>query len=320
MPTAQEARDAIRKLNRNAELVVHRSGQPLPGEDYFVQKLGSPDGGTNGLKIVDLQIKCSIERDLSRHPNRCKIEIINVSEKTRHAMETTPLFIDFSAGHAGINKLLMSGDVLFAMSKHDGVDWTTMLQVGDGARAHAEARVALTLKRGTTVKTALREVAKKLGQKLPSNIEASSDLNVQFACSTVIHGSASHELTRMLAPYGLDWSVQNGRLQILKYAESRNDVQLISEANGMINTPQYGQPSKTGKVPPMTIQNLLYPELTPGGLVEVRSKSTNGLFKLIKVRHNLDTHGDPWFTEVEVKPATGAPSSALQGKSAGVSR
>lgn len=320
MPTRAEAIALIRQFRRSSKLTVFRTTTPAAGDDYFVQKLGGPDGLTNGVEIERLRVKFRVERDSGKHPNHCDVEITNLSPRGRAAMETKPLAVEFAAGYAGLNKLLFAGDVLYAWSERKGPHWSTTLQVGDGARAFARARISKTYPAGTTVKAILRDVARRLGQDLPANVEASTDLDAPISTRQVAQGAAHAELTRLLAPYGYEWSFQNGRLQALRPAESRNDVWPVGEHTGMIDSPEFGQASRAGKPPTMTIQHLLYPEITPGGLIELKSDVRSGLFKVVKVEHSGDTEGDDWFTTMEVKPAAGPSGSGAGGFSGGRSR
>jgi hypothetical protein len=245
----------------------------------------------------------TIHRDLSKHPNRSDVKIWNLSPQARAAMETKPLSVDFSAGYQGVNRLLISGDVVFAMSKQEGPNWVTMLQISDGGRAIAHARtIPRSYPAGTSIKTIVKDVARSMGQTLPTNIENSRVLNAQTPIGTVVSGPSRQELSRLLAPYGMDWSFQNGRLQILIDSEARNDVLPVGEKYGMIGTPEFGQPRKNGKPPTMSVSSLLYPELIPGGQVDLQTSTIRGRFKLSKVSHKGDTHADQWFTEAEIKP------------------
>jgi len=294
----------IRALNRTADLIVYRASTPSTGNDFFVQRQGGPDGKTtNGIQITNLRMEFTVHRDLSKHPNRSDVKIYNLAPVTRAAVETKPLSVDFTAGYDGVNRLVVAGDVLFAMSKQEGPNWVTMLQVGDGARAFGNARVTPRSYPGSTsVKSIVRDIAKSMGQTLPLNIEQSRTLNAQVPIGSVISGPAQIELSRLLAPYGFDWSFQNGRLQILRDTDVRTDVLPIGEKYGMLGTPEFGQPKKNGKPPTMTVKNLLYPELVPGGQVDLQTTTIRGRFKVVKVKHNGDTHGDQWFTEIEIKP------------------
>lgn len=303
----EEAISQLRRFKRNVRLVVQRTSSPSAGEDFFVQKLDA-ERTTNGVEITDLRVKFSIERDLSKHPNSCDIEVYNLAQTTRAAVETKPLLVELAAGHDGVSRLLSTGDVLFAMSKQEGPEWVTMLQLGDGARATARARAKpRSYGKNTTVKQVLRDIAKSMGQGLPKNIEASADLDAQFANSISLSGYARDEMTKILAPYGYNWSIQNGRLQILRDETARTDMLEISERTGMIGTPSFGDPPKSGKPPHVTVKMLLYPELVPGGRIQLTSRAKSGTFKLVKVKHTGDTHGDEWFTEVEIQPLASRP-------------
>lgn len=303
MAFVDPAAERVRALNRNARLVIYRTSTPKTGEDFFVRKTGSPDGqSSDGIAITDLRIKFEVERDLSKKPNKCDIEVYNLAKATRTALETDHLALELSAGHDGVNRLLFSGDITYAMSEHDGTDWVTKIQVGDGVRAFKGARTNRSYRGGTSVKTVLRDVARSMGQRLPANIEASVELDAQFASGTVVQGATRKELTRLLAPYGYHWSFQNGQLQILRDQDTRNEIWPINATNGMLGSPQFGQPPKRGKPPVLDVRNLLYPELIPGGRAKITSESFDGLFKIERVVHKGDTEMLEWFTEVEAKP------------------
>jgi hypothetical protein len=300
--TLEELKTQIRKFRRQARLLVFRTTTPAAGADFFVQRAGGPEGETNGIEITDLKFTWSVSRDLSKHPNQCDIQIINLAPSTRAAMKTKPLTVDLYAGYDGVTRLIFSGDVIDAYSKQEGPDRVTVLQVGDGSRAYARSRVNRSYKRGTSVKTLIKDAARSMGQALPKNVDLNPELNAQIESGVSLSGATRDELTRLLSPYGYDWSFQNGRIQMLRDEDNRKDTFVIDESCGMLDSPKFGHPPKNGKSPNMEIRTLLYPELVPGGRAEVRSEETNGLYKIVKVKHSGDTFGDEWFTDVELQP------------------
>ncbi len=305
--TREIALEQLKSFNRTVRLVVYRTSTPAAGADFFVDKIATPGGqSANGIVITDLQVKFNVKRDLSKHPHSCDVEITNLAEATRSALEQKPLSIELYAGYSGVNRLLFAGDVIFARSKQEGPNWTTMLQVADGSRATKHARVKRSYGANTSVKTVIRDVLKSMGQDMPANLVSSRDLDAQFANGVVALGPARDELTRLLAPYGYSWSFQNNKVQILHDTESRTDVLQINEDMGMIGTPAFGQPSKSGKLPHMTIEMLLFPELRPGGRILLQSVAVHGgkptMFKLKSVKHDGDNEGSEWFTKAEIQP------------------
>lgn len=290
----------LRLWKRNAKVTVWRTNVPVDPNEYKSGKLE-----TVGVEITNLKIEFEIQRDQSKHPNTCNIKITNLSKQTRGEFEQLPLTVNLEAGHDGVNRLMYVGDVRFAMSEQKGQDWVTLLELGDGGRIHAHARINRSYRAKTTVKQVLRDALNSIGQSLPKNIENASDLDDPYLSGYSAHGPLRDELTRLLAPYGYNWSFQNGLVQILKDEETNNFEFPINEGTGMIGTPEFGSPPKSKKKPHMKVKMLLYPELTPGSRVRIQSTTLNGLFKINKVRHVGDTHGNDWYTEIEVKQTTG---------------
>ncbi len=310
--TPKEAKETLaassfRAFQRNYVLNVYKTSAPKAGDAFVVQKEGDPDGeGVNGLEIRDLRIEFEVNRDLSKHPNRCEFTLTNLAPKNRAALEGKHVAISLAAGYDGLNEVLYTGDVLFAMSAQEGADWVTKVQVADGGRTIRRARVNRSFPKGTSIKTALRDVAASMGQSLPENVVLSSELEATFNSGVVLSGCAKDELSRLLAPFGYGWSFQSGKLQVLRDEESRPDVFQINEQNGLLSTPQSGNPPKSGKPPHVTLKSLLRPGIYPGAMVEVVlvSQKPSKLYRVEKVKHTGDSFGDAWYTELDLKPVT----------------
>jgi hypothetical protein len=264
---------------------------------------------TNAIIIRDCAVQFHAEKHLhGKHhhrgqtPNRCEISIFNLNDHDRAAFEEKPLYIRLDAGYDGEEERVFEGDLTFSESIQDGPDWETRLEVGDGHRALKFGRVNRSFAGTTPYRTAIREVIKALDASVTSAV-LSKVPNEFFQGGVVIEGLAQHELTRLLRPFELTWSIQNGQLQILAKGESlRTQAALIDQSKGMIGSPTFGSPPAKKKPRPLTVKNLLYPSLLPGGLVQVSSRFVNGLFSMERVLHVGDTHGEPWDTTIEALP------------------
>lgn len=257
----------------------------------------------NAIVVTDLRVQFSVEKTLQKEPNRCEITITNLSERTRGELQKKPLLVRLDAGYDGQLARIFSGDLRWAQSKHEGPDWETMMQVGDGDRAFRFARVSRSFKPGTKARVLVEEAAKAMGLQMPADARAMTELLAEYASSVVVQGPAHVELSRVLDAVGLSWSVQDGRLQILQSTGVRRDQAiLVRQDTGLIGTPDYSAPEKKGESPKLTFKMLLYPGLTPGGKVRLETSQINGNFKVLRVAHTGDTHGEPWTSEVEAKP------------------
>jgi hypothetical protein len=288
-------------FNRVARVTAFRENVPTDPTQFTVSRTAT------SVEITDLRIQFKVHRSLTKNPNQCDITITNLSGPSRTDLETKPLLVKLEAGYVNdALRLLYTGDLRFAMTKEQGANWETLLQLGDGDCMHRWARVNKSYGPNTSVRTILRDCARSMGFDLPKNLEGDKSLDQVVATGRTSHGPSRDELTKLLAPYGYTYSIQNGVLRVLR----ENDVAPgsaipIGEEYGMIGTPEFGTPPKSGKPPHMTVHMLLYPELSPGATVQLKSKVKNGLFRIETVRHEGDTHGNghrSWVTQIEIKP------------------
>lgn len=287
-----------RFFKRIVRVTTFRESVPVNPTKFQVSR------STNTLEITDLRVQFKINRTLTKHPNACDVTITNLSTETRTDLETKPLLVQLDAGYEDdALRLMYTGDLRFGMTKESGPNWETLLQLGDGDCMHRWARVNKSYSPGTSVRTVLRDCARSMGFELPDNLASDKSLDQAFGTGTTAHGPSRDEFTRLLAPFGYHHSYQNGVLRILRDDEATpGGPILIGEDFGMIGTPEFGSPPRSGKPPHITVKMLLYPEISPGCTVDLRSKVKNGLFRVESVRHEGDTHGQAWHTTLEIKP------------------
>jgi hypothetical protein len=293
-----------RLFKRTGKILAYRSVAGTPG-GFIASNPGFFDKLPNATEITDLRFQFEVEKTIDAEPNTCKLTITNCQETTRVDLETKPLTVQILAGYDGDPRYLFTGDLRYGWSELDGTEWLTHLQIADGDRAFRYAQIARTYRKGASVITALQDCAQTLGLKLDTYAIASAELQKQFASGRTLQGATRDELSRLLAPYGYRWSIQNGQLQILKDGDTRqNEAILVNESTGMIESPQFATPEKAGKSPTLHVKMLLYPELTPGGTIKVESRSINGIFRIERVTHTGGTFDDDdWMSEIEAKPA-----------------
>lgn len=285
-------------FKRGVKVTCWRETVPQDVTKFEVKKLNNQQ-----LEITDLRVQFHVRKDLSKHPNACDVTITNLSQSTRVDLETKPLQVQLEAGYDNVYRYLFAGDLRFAMTKMDGPNWHTMLQLADGDCHFRWSRMNKTYGKNTSVRQILKDAAASMGLALPRNLERDPTLDQAYGNGTSVSGPVRDVLTMHLAPYGYSWSIQNGQLRILRDDRTHADTyREINEENGMIGSPEFGSPPKSGKPPHMTVNMLLYPELMPGDKVLLTSKVKTGFFKIERVEHRGDTHGDEWKTEIEIKP------------------
>jgi hypothetical protein len=285
----------VRLVNRTCAITIHRTERSITERRFFVTL-------PNVVTVRDQRISFGVKKSLSKTPNTCEVKIYNLAPLTRGEVEEDGVQVKVEAGYDGVTKLLFQGDVRSAFSETDGAHWVTTMHLADGGKAFGNARGNRSYRGGTRVITILRDLAKSFGLELPRDVLAAPELRTQFAAGYVLDGPVRDHLTTLLDRFGYSWSIQNGRLQVLRDdAVVAGTVREISEATGMLGSPAMDKPKKKGGRT-VSVRNQLYPELAPGGAIVLKSLQINGQFKIKEVVHQGDTHDDgddSWTTSVE---------------------
>jgi hypothetical protein len=276
-------------FDRRVRLTV---AQPIIGE----YKTAAP----NAVEITDLRVRFRVDKNLGKEPNTAEITIYNLSADTRAKVQIKGARVVLEAGYAsdGVRGIFV-GDVRTAKSEHVGADWVTTLKCGDGERSIRHARVNESFAPGTGIADVARSLTRAMGVE-PGNIdEAVKNLTRQHVHGYAVHGRAAVWFDRAITAAGLEWSIQDGRLQVLAKGEATKEPAVVLAADsGLIGSPEYNAAEKD-KPATLTVKALLQPRIRPGGRIVLESNAHKGTFRVIKVGHAGDTAGGEWYTTAE---------------------
>lgn len=278
---------------------------PEPGPDSaFGAFFGPPP--PNALVVEGLRVVFTIERDDKTTANTAEAQIYNLNPSEISGLTKVPLRMSIEAGYGGEMGIVFVGDVTLSPgTSYDGTDRVTTLQAKDGGRAIKHARVNKSLRSSTKTYDLVREAVRAMGLQPPVNLSEYAELQRQYAHGSVLYGTASDTLTRLL-PSGMSWSIQNGKMVIARTSDAISDAVIVVDENaGLIGHPELALPSKAGEKPTMTLQCFLYPDIAPRRIIRVQSRTVNGEYRVVSVRHSGDTHAEgDMMTEVEAKLRT----------------
>lgn len=268
-------------------------------------------------EITEHKIEATVTKNRRKEPNQAELTIYNLAPATREQLVRGPMQVRIEAGYDGLLRLLFIGDARpgGVRNEHEGTNWLTKIQLGDGSRAYANAFINRSYQPGTPLTTIIGHMCKSFGVPVPREVTAAPEFQTRIPAGEALVGKVADELTRILAEFGFEWSFQNGQLRIVKAdAAFPGTIRLISEGDGMIGTPVIDPPkiraaAKTTskarpRVPKLTVQNTLFPELVPAEKFQLQSASLNGTFIIDKLQHELDSFGGDWKSTIEATEAT----------------
>ena len=274
--------------------------------------------GSQGLEITSLHIQFDIEKTAKKNPNKSTVKVWNLSKQTRTQLEKPDTRCILYAGYKDDLGaiLIFKGTVTDAWSKVEGPDIITEFELGDGSKEIRDTTISKGYSKNVKSKTILTDVAKEMGMSLvlPSN---APEREWQHGFS--YYGSASKLLDKVVSATGLEWSIQNGDLQVIQkgMVTTKQGIELAVDS-GLIYSPERIRASKkevrkkpntqeleTGKqgVEGWRVQTLLMPMLNPGDRVKLKSKFVEGVFRVEEIRHTGDNMAGEWKSELKLVDA-----------------
>jgi hypothetical protein len=251
--------------------------------------------------VRDLRVAFNVIQTLDPEPNEANVEIYGMSEASRVALPEDGVRLTLDVGYGDDLARLFAGDVIFSSTRFEAPEVVTEIQVQDGVRGR-RAKIAKTLRRGAPARRALQELLAAMGITAPADVLARPELARPYLAGMTLTGDAGDQVTKLMRRVGLEWTVVDGELLVLSSTETRGEAVVISQDTGMIGSPSVGPPDKKGGPKVISAKTLVDPRVRPGGLVMIRSRTVEGLHKVVRCEHAGDTHADPWYTTIEANP------------------
>jgi hypothetical protein len=263
-----------------------------------------------------LKVGFDIVRNLNKDPNTAYVSVYDLNYMNRALLQEGSDLVDtfrsvnklydwplvIEAGYVGSKEVLFTGNITYATSRREGVDWVTDIECEDGGNKYRNKRMNQSYQPGATVLSVATQAAALLDLG-PGNLIDKLGVGVfrkgysVFTQGFVASGRVSDVLDQLLSSAGFTWSIQDGNLLILGPTETAlEEVVVLSQKTGLIGSPEKGEKGI------LTAKSLLQGKLKPGRRIVMDSELVTGQYKIERVEHFGDTWGTDWYSEVEAKP------------------
>ena len=257
------------------------------------------------LQLTGIDVEFQVKKTLKPEPNTCDLKLYNLTSDHQKQIEQNPAVLKLKkvpvrveAGYGTNLAQIFLGELRAGWTVNDGPDVITELSTGDGEKGMASARLNVSFGPGTPIDTVLREIVSTLGvgqgnvQKAVSLLQAKGLFNFSSK-GVVLKGNAAQHLTDFCKGAGLEWSVQDGNVQILTLGQPLQGQALqLDSSTGLI-----GSPSVDSKGV-LSCQALMIPGLRPGQLLQMNSLHVKGGYRINTVEYQGDTLGNDWYAKI----------------------
>lgn len=281
--------------------------------------VGKPN--QKGLEIRQpMRVTFEVSKDAQEDPNDHKIRIYNLAADTRRALEEPGLRCVLYAGYAeeGGPLLMASGSVVYAYTWYELPDVVTELAVKDGYTEVRDTAVSIGLGPGAQASTIIRDVARQMGLPL---VMADDVPDRRWQQGFSFYGAARTALHKVTQGTGLEWSIQNQQLQVVRRrGTTRRKAVVLAADTGLIGYPERTREAAREKarvrdsqtnddarlvsarqqLDGWRVTSLLLPTINPGDLVKLESRTVQAFQRVEAVRHYGDSAGGDWQSELQL--------------------
>jgi hypothetical protein len=287
--------------NQGASALVQRACSVTVGIPGSSQGLAIQCGNGTGLD-VSFRIQRSLhvtQSSLKPIPNTCDLRIFGLSATHRKQLAkstTTPgpdtvvVPCILAAGYQQNQKVLFSGELRGAQDISEGPNVIVELSTGDGDAAITQTRLNLVVPAGATMSQVFQQIVDSMGvqsgnlQSALGQFQSSPQAARLFAKGAALKGSAAEILSDMCRSVGIQWSIQNGAIQILPVTTPpEGQAILIDENHGMVGTPTVDTKGIA------VVRTLMIPGIIPGSKIALSSRNASGGFTVIGMEIEGDT-------------------------------
>lgn len=255
-----------------------------------------------GFDLSEVDCTFKVKKSLiGKKPNTCEVKVFNLSASTRKVLESHgTLILRLEAGYEGMVSQLFLGEVRSAHSSLRGTEIVTEIDTGDSEKEIALNKISATYGPKVPAADALRGIAKALGVGMGNVEQASARLLAKgvttFGSGTAVLGNAARALDDFCRSADLEWSVQDGVLQILDRGAAVNEkAVLLSPETGLIGSPTVDHKGLAEAT------SLIQPGLAPGKKVVFDCIGFKGGYRIEKCEWDGDTRGTPWYCKMHAR-------------------
>lgn len=269
----------------------------------------------DGLDLSDLRVTFEITKGEDETPNAATIKVYNLAMDTRRQLRQEFKRVILQAGYKEKTGVIFDGTITQVADGQDGVDRVLTIYASDGDTAYNWAVVSTTLAAGSTPADHVAACQNAMGAHGVTGGHQSGLAEVRLPRAKVMHGPARKHLRSVTRQDNCAWSIQDGKLQILKHTQmTPNEAYELGSGTGLIG-------AATQNNDGIHARCLIISDITIGSRVVINQKdvlegerktpkqgakddgkladiAADGAYKVVKAKYSGDTDGSDWYIDL----------------------
>ena len=287
------------------------------------------DGKGNTIDLSGLRIFFKIEKTGNQAPNTAVFIVTNVKQSTMDAIRNEFTNITIQAGYESNYGVIFTGNIKQTRTGKEDNNTDTYIKIyaADGDLAYNFSTISYTLASGAKISDQVNAAVKPMNKYgvTAGNID---DLDGEtLPRGKVMYGHSRDYLREVSRTKGVDWSIQNGKIQVVKLTGTLNEPAVV--LNNKTGLKGRAERTENG----IMVECLLNPliqiyskvkidqqfiidqdsdpdlNLPDNATKEQREKydaknkklvdiSADGFYKVIAIQYEGDTRANEWYTKL----------------------
>lgn len=275
-----------------------------------------------GIDVSNLRCKFHIEKTLDDTPGYSEVSIYNLKQSTVRSIAPEDTVIVEAGYEKGNYGMIFTGDVVQPLTTlEEGVDYVLTLICQDGDQFLTSAFVAQTLEKKTPFSGIVGACTKGVTTNL---ITDEIDKKGQLIRGKVLFGKAANYVKKLAESVQSQLFVEDGKVNIVSAKDYDGSTAVVLNSDtGLIGTPNQTDdgvsftclinPSiKLNTLVNIDANNVAQKKISSGETA-FQEVNADGIYRIVKIDYEGDTHGNDWYMKCEAITQSGAKPDGLVG-------
>ena len=281
-------------------------------------------GNNKAFDVSQLRCVFEITKTGYAEPNYSIIEVYNLNPKDENKMIQQGQRVVIEAGYVGsqYGKIFDGQVVQVIRSKENAVDYVMTIVAMDNDRYSSYGLINTSISAGQNARDAVDTLSRSAA--VATEVGHIAQMDITYPRGKVLFGMSKDYLSQIASSANATYYSEDGKINIISIVQQPSErIKSYGPRNGLLGVPSQNELGISCEVlldPSVNINTFFHIEnetiagyqYTPGQ--PLRGLDKEGIYRVIRLTHRGDTHGNDWITSIEAVSQAGIIPSMLSSE------